>query len=247
MTTLQIPQRFELVHNLSSLSAGVRLVPFGAAVPVGTIASAKIASALKVPFIYILFIGAALQVIGFALLGVTKTAAATIYGYEVIAGLGCGISFQTLFLAIPFTVEKRDQGEFFIESPPPFPNPAFLPSKKRTHTHIHRGSLTLSIAVGLGTATQCRALGSALMVAVATAVFNEHVSHPLRRLGVQDLATYSYEESSRDIAMSTENRHKFQTILLEGYSRQMFVLCGCGAMQVLVLLLLWRKKQIRST
>ncbi|EMR65128.1 putative efflux pump antibiotic resistance protein [Eutypa lata UCREL1] len=113
VTTFQLPQRFQLINGLSSLDAGVRLVPFGAAVPIGTVASANIAGKLQVPAVYIIIAGAVLQVVGFALLGTLEASTQippAVYGYQVIAGLGCGISFQTLFLAIPFIAEKRDHG-----------------------------------------------------------------------------------------------------------------------------------------
>lgn len=113
VTTFQLPQRFQLINGLSSLDAGVRLVPFGAAVPIGTVASANIAGKLQVPAVYIIIAGAVLQVVGFALLSTLEASTQippAVYGYQVIAGLGCGISFQTLFLAIPFIAEKRDYG-----------------------------------------------------------------------------------------------------------------------------------------
>lgn len=59
--------------------------------------------------------GALLQVVGYALLatgGSYVDIPAAVYGYQVIAGLGCGISFQTLILNIPHVVEKRDHGEY---------------------------------------------------------------------------------------------------------------------------------------
>ncbi|RYP49219.1 hypothetical protein DL768_005036 [Monosporascus sp. mg162] len=69
VAAFQLPQRFQLINGLSSLDAGVRLVPFGGAVPVGTITSANVAGKLRVPAIYITIAGALLQVVGFALLG----------------------------------------------------------------------------------------------------------------------------------------------------------------------------------
>lgn len=64
----QLPQRSQLVNGLSSLDAGVRLLPFGAAFPVGSVGSANIVSKLRVPGVYLVLAGAELQVIGYALL-----------------------------------------------------------------------------------------------------------------------------------------------------------------------------------
>ncbi|KJZ70793.1 hypothetical protein HIM_09806 [Hirsutella minnesotensis 3608] len=112
VTALQLPQRFQLVNGLSSLGASVRLVPFAGAVPLGTIASAHVSGRFRVPFVYGAVVGALLQVMGFALLGtITATTyiPAAIYGYEVLAGVGCGLCFQSFILAVPFTAEQHDK------------------------------------------------------------------------------------------------------------------------------------------
>ncbi|KOS22229.1 Multidrug resistance protein 3 [Escovopsis weberi] len=196
VTTLQLPQRFQLVNGLSSIKASAILVPFGAAVPFGTIATANLSKA-KVPFLFIIVAGSLLQVIGFALLGTLEASAHVprgVYGYQVLAGLGCGLCFQAGFLAIPFTAEKRDQ------------------------------------AVGLGTATQSRAMGSAIMVAVTTSVFNG----------------LSQASSLVAAGMTAEVEQLARQILSRGYNRQMYVLCACGAAQVPAAFLMWRKKQIKA-
>lgn len=115
VTNLQIPQRFQLVSGLSSLDAGVRLIPFGVGLSVGTILSANVAKRFKVPAIYSIIVGALLQIVGYALLGSSGSYVdipPAVYAYLVIAGLGCGISFQILILTIPAVAEKRDHGEY---------------------------------------------------------------------------------------------------------------------------------------
>ncbi|OTA80297.1 hypothetical protein M434DRAFT_38029 [Hypoxylon sp. CO27-5] len=212
VTAFQLPQRFQLVNGLSSLDAGVRLVPFGGAVPVGTITSAAVAGKLRVPAIYITISGALLQVVGFALLGTLQPSAgipAAVYGYQVIAGVGCGISFQTLFLTIPFTADKCDQ------------------------------------AVGLGTASQSRAMGSAIMVAISTSIFNDYVLSELSALGISDPSSLIETQNMTGIGASSELQDETKRILSEGYNRQMLVLCACGAAQAVVALLMWKKNQIR--
>ncbi|KAH9890146.1 putative multidrug resistance protein fnx1 [Xylariomycetidae sp. FL2044] len=106
-----LPQRIELVYGTSGLDAGVRLIPFSVMIAVGSIVASGLAGKLKVPPIYLLFAGSALQVLGFALLGTlpfTRGIPGRIYGFEVIAGLGCGVNFALLFIMIPFVNEKRD-------------------------------------------------------------------------------------------------------------------------------------------
>ena len=60
----------------------------------------------KVPPIYLQFVGAGLQVIGIALMsrddGTSLSAAS--YGYEVIAGLGVGISIISTTIIAPFLI-----------------------------------------------------------------------------------------------------------------------------------------------
>ncbi|KAK5989755.1 putative MFS-type transporter [Cladobotryum mycophilum] len=68
VTTLQLPQRFQLVNGNSAIGASMKLIAFGGAVLIGTITCANL-SKFKVPFMYIIIFGALLQAIGFALLG----------------------------------------------------------------------------------------------------------------------------------------------------------------------------------
>ncbi|KAI0405746.1 putative multidrug resistance protein fnx1 [Xylaria palmicola] len=113
VSVYQLPQRFQLVNRLSGLDAGVRLMPFTLASPVGTGIAAGIAGKFKVPPIWVIIAGSSLQVVGFSLLGtlpVTLDFLPRIYGYEVIAGFGCGMNLALLFVIIPGVVESRDQG-----------------------------------------------------------------------------------------------------------------------------------------
>lgn len=107
----QLPQRFQLVNGLSSLDAAVRVLPFGVASSTGTVLSGRVAGKAKIPAIYIVLFGAVLQVIGFALLGTlheTGGIEPATYGYMVLGGMGCGISYSTMILIVPFAAEKRD-------------------------------------------------------------------------------------------------------------------------------------------
>jgi hypothetical protein len=93
----------------------VRIVPFGGAVPLGTVTCAIVGGKFHVPVVYIVIFGALLQVVGYALLSSVQASIqipSPIYGYQVIVGFGCGINFQALLLAVPFTAEKRDHGTF---------------------------------------------------------------------------------------------------------------------------------------
>ncbi|KAI0835189.1 MFS multidrug transporter-like protein [Hypoxylon sp. FL0890] len=112
VSVYQLPQRFQLVNGLNGLDAALRLIPFTIASPLGTGLAAAVAGKFKVPAILIIITGACLQVIGFSLLGtlpITTDLLPRTYGFEVIAGFGCGMNLALLFVIIPLVAEQRDQ------------------------------------------------------------------------------------------------------------------------------------------
>ncbi|KAI1265007.1 putative multidrug resistance protein fnx1 [Xylariaceae sp. FL1019] len=112
ISVYQLPQRFQLVNGLSGLEAGVRLIPFTLASPLGTGFASAISGKLKIPPIFIILSGAVLQVIGFGLLGtlpITTTLLPRTYGFEIISGFGCGMNLALLFVIVPQVAEKRDR------------------------------------------------------------------------------------------------------------------------------------------
>lgn len=114
MTIFQLPQRFIVVDQVSTLNAGIRLIPFTLASPFGSAISAAVAGKAKIPPIHIVIFASALQVVGFALLSTLPTSSVTTnaqYGYQVIAGFGVGINISTLVIMTPYMVEPRDKGE----------------------------------------------------------------------------------------------------------------------------------------
>ncbi|KAM7200712.1 Major facilitator superfamily domain containing protein [Naviculisporaceae sp. PSN 640] len=108
----QLPVRYQMVNGLNSTEAGVRVLPFGAAFPVGMIGGSSLGSQLKIPGIYLVMFGTILQIIGCALLGTQSTPdgiSGTVYGSQVIVGVGCGMTYQTFYLLIPFTAVESDK------------------------------------------------------------------------------------------------------------------------------------------
>lgn len=85
--------------------------------PVGSVAASVIAGKYKVPPLYLIIVDSDIQGIGFSLLsmvsGVGKVSPAQ-YGYQVICGFGVGMNISTLLLMTPFSVKKRDHGEYYI-------------------------------------------------------------------------------------------------------------------------------------
>lgn len=91
-------------------------MPFTFAAPFGSLTGSSLANKLKLPVVFIVLISAVLQTIGFALLATIPDSShsipARIYGFQIIAGFGCGINISTLILIIPFVVENRDKGKW---------------------------------------------------------------------------------------------------------------------------------------
>ncbi|KAF1962121.1 MFS general substrate transporter [Byssothecium circinans] len=108
----QLPQRFQVVNGMSAIGAGIRLLPFTASAPVGSIVTAMLAKQ-GVPPLYLVIFGSTLQVIGFALLGTLdpydSAISAAQYGYQAMAGLGSGTNISLLALMTPFSVQPRDK------------------------------------------------------------------------------------------------------------------------------------------
>lgn len=112
-TMFQLPQRFQIVNGLSATQAGVRFIPFTLASPFGSAFAPAICKKWKVPPIYFVVFAAVLQIIGLALISTlpnSQPIVAAQYGYQIIAGFGCGINIALLLLMTPFCVQERDKG-----------------------------------------------------------------------------------------------------------------------------------------
>jgi hypothetical protein len=130
----QIPQRFVTVNNVSPLSAAIRLLTFGAFIPIGSTLAGALMGKGKLPPCYVVLAGAILEIIGVVLLSRIDTSIHVDnaqYGYQVIAGLGTGMINAALILLIPYIMEKRDLGKHptpqfvneFANTPQPLDQP----------------------------------------------------------------------------------------------------------------------------
>jgi hypothetical protein len=110
----QIPQRFVTVNDVSPLSAAIRLLTFGAFIPLGSTLAGALMGKGRLPPCYVVLAGAVLEIIGVVLLSRIDTSIHVDnaqYGFQVIAGLGTGMINAALILLIPYIMEKRDLGK----------------------------------------------------------------------------------------------------------------------------------------
>lgn len=88
-------------------------------------------------------------------------------------------------------------------------------------------------------------MGSAIIVAVVTSIFNDYVLSQLSELDISDPASMLETQNKAAVSTASELQNEVRRIISEGYNRQMLVLCACGAVQVVAALLMWKKNQIK--
>jgi hypothetical protein len=112
---IDIPQRFQTFGHSSALGAGVRLIPFNGFISFGTVAISIVVARTKIPPIFLLLVGAALQITGVSLISTIKSTDSVpkaIYGYQVMAGLGIGIFFGLCLVLPPAVARDKDLGKY---------------------------------------------------------------------------------------------------------------------------------------
>lgn len=134
---IQIPLRFQSVNNESPWRAGVRLIPFGMAVPVGAGLIAAICGKRRLPPIYMLLLSSSLQILGLVFMSRLRLEDILWkgqYGLQLVTGLGCGLSIGVVTLITPFVIERQDLGKSLVST---------SASKDLTRTsNVHFGSCT---------------------------------------------------------------------------------------------------------
>lgn len=96
----------------------------------------------------------------------------------------------------------------------------------------------------MGSGAQFRSMGSSVVLAISTSVFNTYTRPRLQELlGVSssdDLLFSADALASLPPLLLEQVRH----LLAEGYNRQVLVLAVSAALQVPASLLMWKKKQL---
>lgn len=116
---VNIPQRAQAVSGLSSVKAGLALLPLLLTSPLATAASGILTSNFKVPPYYLITLGSVLQVIGVGLTCMLPTNSFEVspqqYGYEAIMGLGFGLSLTTILTLAPLVIKDPDLGTVYYD------------------------------------------------------------------------------------------------------------------------------------
>ncbi|OJD15998.1 hypothetical protein AJ78_03790 [Emergomyces pasteurianus Ep9510] len=111
---VNIPQRAQAVSGLSSVKAGLALLPLLLTSPLATAASGILTSNFRVPPFYLIILGSVLQVIGVGLTCTLPTESFDVspqqYGYEAIMGLGFGMGLTTILTLAPLVIKDPDLG-----------------------------------------------------------------------------------------------------------------------------------------
>ncbi|KAK4161241.1 major facilitator superfamily domain-containing protein [Cladorrhinum sp. PSN259] len=109
---INIPQRFQVLNGTTAVNAGLRMLPLLLCSPVATTISGWLLSKFKLPPLYVLILGCALQAIGIGLFSSLPVSDSRIrpaqYGYQVIMGFGFGFNLGTLVMMVPLVVKQAD-------------------------------------------------------------------------------------------------------------------------------------------
>ncbi|GAM42007.1 efflux pump antibiotic resistance protein [Talaromyces pinophilus] len=109
---VNIPQRAQAVYAFSSQHAGVTLLPLLLASPLATVTSGLLTSNGKVPPVYLVTAGAVIQVVGMGLTCSLPTDTLNFppqqYGFEIVMGIGFGLTLSTILTLAPLVADEKD-------------------------------------------------------------------------------------------------------------------------------------------
>jgi hypothetical protein len=96
----------------------------------------------------------------------------------------------------------------------------------------------------MGAGNQFRMMGGAIILSIATSVFNTYV-RPELSARLDPTASESVLVSGTLLdSLPPQVATDVRGVLAEGFNRQMIVLCVCSALQIPASLLMWQKKQL---
>lgn len=114
---VNIPQRAQAVYGMSPSNAGLILLPMMLTSPAASVFSAYLTGNAKIPPVYPIVVAAALQVLGVGLMCSLSTHPTHMqnaqYGYEVLMGIGFGLSLATILTFARVVVSEANLRKCF--------------------------------------------------------------------------------------------------------------------------------------
>ena len=207
---MQIPQRLQVVDGLSSLDAGVRLLPFIVLVSIGTALGSLISQVVKTRLIYGMLFGSVIQlaaVICFVSMPLSNDQGGSLpvsqYIFQVLLGLGNGVSYTVNFNGMPYTLDGRKE----------------------------------LVAPAMGANAQFRYLGGAIGLGGVTAGLNSYLRTHLA-IALTTAEVEAVLQSASEIArLDAAKQGLVLQVFANGFALQWKIVCGFVVAQLLAVLL----------
>jgi hypothetical protein len=228
---VQIPQRYMTVNNLSPLNAAIRLLPFGALVPIGSSISAAVMGQLRIPPVVVILLGAVLQLSGATLLSNVPADAyihSQQYGFQVLLGLGVGFVTCGLIIMVPLAMRKQDLGKLH-----------------RKHRNCSTTSLTTT-AVGTASIAQFRTLGGLVGISIATSISTVYLRNHLSDVVSPKLALIVLERTDHIHSLPQQVGDAVKTVFARSFGLHMYVVIAFSVAQIPVTVIMWTMKLVNS-
>ncbi|PSN70502.1 hypothetical protein BS50DRAFT_599082 [Corynespora cassiicola Philippines] len=212
---IQIQFRFQAVNNESPWQAGLRLIPFGVAVPIGATLTAVICGNKRLPIIYMMFSAFFLQALdaGFmSTMNIHRFSWNGQYGLQFLAGTGCGFAVGSVRLMMPAAIEKGD---------------------------LVRTATSTSAVV------QLRMLGRALDLALVTANMKSRLKYALEQFLSHHQVRKVFKAAETIPHLPEPVKTLVREAFLRDYNTQLHILVGLAAAQIPATFLIWEKEPVK--
>lgn len=97
----------------------------------------------------------------------------------------------------------------------------------------------------MGAGAQFRFIGSTMVLAISSSVFNTYARPRLQELIGVSTSESLIQSGDALAALPQQLQDDVRYTLAEGYNRQVLVLCVSAALQIPASLLMWKKNQLR--
>jgi small neutral amino acid transporter SnatA (MarC family) len=96
----------------------------------------------------------------------------------------------------------------------------------------------------MGTVSQFRIMGGAIVLAIATSVFNGYTKPRISALLPAEQTAAVFQSATAIAALPPSAQFAVRSTFAHGFNLQMIVLCAFAAAQIPASLLMWKRKQI---